>query len=216
MWKLKYDFSIRCMGPPQFLRVGFCTLKVVSYYEIYGKYIWNSTPAPGNFYDPPARAGTKSGIPGRGPGRSLLKIDSYGAPCVKLRNIKFCIIFWLNFVQYHILLQFMHIAAICVKLLQFIYIAAICVHCCNLSILQKTLKSPFNCHGDMSTKTVSVVLSLFPWTHVVYWPVALLYWLCSVRLLVWLKHLSYWLNESFKLLLLSYWYRYPLEYQQLD
>ena len=29
--------------------------------------------------------------------------------------------------QYHILLQFVYIAAICVKLLQFIYIAAICV-----------------------------------------------------------------------------------------
>ena len=39
--------------------------------------------------------------------------------------------------QYHLLLQFMYIAAICVKLLQFIYIAAICVNCCNLSILQK-------------------------------------------------------------------------------
>ena len=34
----------------------------------------------------------------------------YEAPCVKLRNIKFCIIFWLNYVQYHILLQFMYIA----------------------------------------------------------------------------------------------------------
>ena len=39
--------------------------------------------------------------------------------------------------QYHVLLQFMYIAAICVKLLQFMYIAAICVNCCNLSILQK-------------------------------------------------------------------------------
>ena len=141
----------------------------------------------------------------------------YGAPCVKLRNIKFCIIFWLNYVQYHILLQFMYIAAICVKLLQFMYIAAICVNCCNLRKLQKkNFKSAFNCHGDMLTKTVSVALSLFPWTRVVYWREALLYWLCSVRLLVWLKHLSYWLNESFKLLLLSYWFRYPLEYQQLD
>ena len=28
--------------------------------------------------------------------------------------------------QYHMLLQFIYIAAICVKLLQFIYIAAIC------------------------------------------------------------------------------------------
>ena len=36
MRNLKYDFSIRCMGPPQFLRVGFCTL-VVLYAEIYGK-----------------------------------------------------------------------------------------------------------------------------------------------------------------------------------
>ena len=63
----------------------------------------------------------------------------YGAPCVKLRNIKFCIIFWLNYLQYHILLQFMYIAAICVKLLQFMYIAAICVNCCNLRILQKKL-----------------------------------------------------------------------------
>ena len=85
--------------------------------------------------------------------------------------------------QYHILLQFIYIAAICVKLLQFMYIAAICVNCCNLCILQKNFKSPFNCHGDdMLTKTVSVALSLFPWTHVVYWPEALLYWLCSVRL----------------------------------
>ena len=64
---------------------------------------------------------------------------TYAAPCVKLRNIKFCIIFWLNYVQYHILLQFMYIAAICVKLLQFMYIAAICVNCCNLCILQKKL-----------------------------------------------------------------------------
>ena len=63
----------------------------------------------------------------------------YGAPCVKLRNIKFCIIFWLNYVQYHILLQFMYIAAICVKLLQFMHIAVICVNCCNLCILQKNL-----------------------------------------------------------------------------
>ena len=47
--------------------------------------------------------------------------------------------FWLNYVQYHILLQFMYIAAICVKLLQFMYIAAICANCCNLSILQKNL-----------------------------------------------------------------------------
>ena len=39
--------------------------------------------------------------------------------------------------QYHILLQFIYIAAICVKLLQFMYIAAICVNCCNLCILQK-------------------------------------------------------------------------------
>ena len=62
---------------------------------------------------------------------------SYGAPCVKLGNIKFCTFFWLNYVQYHILLQFMYIAAICVKLLQSMYIAAICVNCCNLSILQK-------------------------------------------------------------------------------
>ena len=30
--------------------------------------------------------------------------------------------FWLNYMQYHILLQFIYIAAICVKLLQFIYI----------------------------------------------------------------------------------------------
>ena len=65
--------------------------------------------------------------------------EYYGAPCVKLRNIKFCIIFWLNYVQYHILLQFIYIAAICVKLLQFMYIAAICVNCCNLCILQKKL-----------------------------------------------------------------------------
>ena len=42
------------------------------------------------------------------------------------------------------------------------YIAAICVNCCNLRMLQKTLKSAFNCHGDMLTKTVSVALSLFP------------------------------------------------------
>ena len=42
-------------------------------------------------------------------------------------------------VEYHILLQFMYIAAICVKLLQFMYIAAICVNCCNLRILQKNL-----------------------------------------------------------------------------
>ena len=70
--------------------------------------------------------------------------------------------FWLNYVQYHILLQFMYIAAICVKLLQFMYIAAICVNCCNLRILQKNSKSAFNCHGDMLTKTVSVALSLFP------------------------------------------------------
>ena len=64
--------------------------------------------------------------------------------------------------QYHMLLQFMYITAICVKLLQFIYIAAICINCCNLSTLQKAFKSPFNCHGDMLTKTVSVALSLFP------------------------------------------------------
>ena len=43
-----------------------------------------------------------------------------------------------------------------------LYIAAICVNCCNLRILQKTFKSPFNCHGDMLTKTVSVALSLIP------------------------------------------------------
>ena len=87
----------------------------------------------------------------------------YGAPYVKLRNIiKFCIIFSLNYVQYHISLQFMYIAAICVKLLQFMYIAAICVNCCNLRTLQKNFKSAINCHGDMLTKTVSVALSLFP------------------------------------------------------
>ena len=68
-----------------------------------------------------------------------LPYANYGAPCVKLRNLKFCIIFWLNCVQYHILLQFIYIAAICVKLLQFMYIAAICVNCCNLSTLQKNL-----------------------------------------------------------------------------
>ena len=45
--------------------------------------------------------------------------------------------------QYHVLLQFIYTAAICVKLLQFIYIAAICVNCCNLSILQKTLVFAF-------------------------------------------------------------------------
>ena len=87
--------------------------------------------------------------------------NMYGAPCVKLRNIKICIIFWLNYVQYHVLLQFIYIAAKCVKLLQFMYIAAICVNCCNLCILQKNFKSAFNCHGDMLTKTVSVALSLF-------------------------------------------------------
>ena len=65
--------------------------------------------------------------------------------------------------QYHILLQFIYIAAICVKLLQFIYIAAICVKLLQfIYIAKKTLKSPFNCHGDMLTKTVSVALSLFP------------------------------------------------------
>ena len=63
----------------------------------------------------------------------------------------------------------MYIAAIRVKLLQFMYIAAIYVYC------KKNFKSAFNCHGDMLTKTVSVALSLFPCTHVVYWPEALLY-----------------------------------------
>ena len=33
----------------------------------------------------------------------------------------------LNYMQYHILLHFIYMAAICVKLLQFIYIAAVCV-----------------------------------------------------------------------------------------
>ena len=35
--KLRYDFYIRCMRPPQFLRVGFCTLKGFLYAGIYGK-----------------------------------------------------------------------------------------------------------------------------------------------------------------------------------
>ena len=35
--------------------------------------------------------------------------------------------FWLNYMQYNILLQFDYIAALCVKLLQFNHIAAICV-----------------------------------------------------------------------------------------
>ena len=77
--------------------------------------------------------------------------------------------------QYHILLQFIYIAAICVKLLQFIYIAAICIKLLQFIYIAKTLKSLLNCHGDMLTKTVSVALSLFPRTHVVYWPEALLY-----------------------------------------
>ena len=78
--------------------------------------------------------------------------------------------------QYHILLQFIYIAAICVKLLQFIYIAAICVKLLQfIYFAKKKIKSPFNCHGDMLTKTVSVALSLFSRTHVVYWPEALLY-----------------------------------------
>ena len=83
--------------------------------------------------------------------------------------------------QYNILLQFNHIAAICVKLLQFNFIAAILVkllqfvlsccnliilqlfvlNCCNLILLQKTPKSLFNCHGDMLTKAVSVSFSFF-------------------------------------------------------
>ena len=40
----------------------------------------------------------------------------YGAPCVKLRNIKFCILFWL----------------ILVKLRAISYIVAIYVYCCNM------------------------------------------------------------------------------------
>ena len=61
----------------------------------------------------------------------------YGAPCVKLRNMKFCIVFL-------------------VKLYAISYIVAIYLYC------KKTLKLPFNCHGDTLTKTVSVALSLFP------------------------------------------------------
>ena len=75
---------------------------------------------------------------------------AYGAPCVKLRNIKFCIIFL-------------------VKLCAISYIVAIYVYCCNFCkllqftyICKKTFKSAFNCHGDMLTTTVSVALSLFP------------------------------------------------------
>ena len=54
---------------------------------------------------------------------------AYGAPCVKLRNIKFCIIFWLILVKLHAISY----------IVQFMYIAAICVNCCNLCILQKNL-----------------------------------------------------------------------------
>ena len=68
---------------------------------------------------------------------STVQNQFYGAPCVKLRNIKFCIIFL-------------------VKLHAISYIVAIYLYC------KKTLKSPFNCHADMLTKTVSVALSLFP------------------------------------------------------
>ena len=40
----------------------------------------------------------------------------YGAPCVKLRNIKFCIIFWLFLFKLHAIS----------------YIVAIYLYCCNM------------------------------------------------------------------------------------
>ena len=48
--------------------------------------------------------------------------DACGAPCVKLRNTKFCIIFLVTviLVKLHAI---SYIVAICVKLLQFMYIA---------------------------------------------------------------------------------------------
>ena len=59
------------MRPPQILRVGFCTLKVVSYggiHDIINKFEIN--PGPSQLLKPPGggRIGAKSGISGRGPG----------------------------------------------------------------------------------------------------------------------------------------------------
>ena len=63
----------------------------------------------------------------------------YGAPCVKQRNIKFCIIFWFILVKLHaisyivaiyLLLQYVINCCNLSILLQFV------LNCCNLSILQ--------------------------------------------------------------------------------
>ena len=72
--QVKIKIYIGWIRQLQFLRVGFCTLTVVLFAGIYDKLILNLTPALVNFYDPPGQGqtGAKSGIPGWGPGLSLL------------------------------------------------------------------------------------------------------------------------------------------------